>query len=229
MTVFFDIGSTLIDGPAQGPARRLTDMLRLGPSAAGELEHILFRSLVENAEQLGEMIADRLRVDRNKAVEACASLWDAQTREAYVLPGAREAVASLKAAGIPRAYLSNIWAPFYQRFRQEFAEEAAVCPQFLSYQTGLLKPDLEFFLHGLRVADVRPADAMMVGDTYKNDILPAIELGMRTVWLLHRPEKEREALVRVLNGDSPAPDLTLSSIGELSADLVRGLENDGDS
>jgi HAD superfamily hydrolase (TIGR01509 family) len=224
--VFFDIGSTLIDGPSAGPARRLTEMLQLAPSAASELEHILFRSTVENAEQLGEKISDRLHVDRSKAVEACASLWDAQTREAYVLPGAREAIANLKAAGIPRAYLSNIWPPFYQRFRQEFAEEAATRPQFLSFQTGLLKPDLEFFLHALRVADVRPADAVMVGDTYKNDIRPAIELGMRTVWVLHRPDKERAALVQVLNGAAPAPDITLGSIGELCVDHVRRLGND---
>jgi HAD superfamily hydrolase (TIGR01509 family) len=221
--VFFDIGSTLIDGPSAGPARRLTEMLQLGPEAAGELEHILFRSSVESAQELGEMIGDRLRVDRGRAIEACAGLWEAQTREAYVLPGAREAIASLKAAGIPRAYLSNIWAPFYQKFQQEFAEEAASAPQFLSFQTGYLKPDVQFFLHALRATDVSPADAMMVGDTYKNDILPAIELGMRTVWVLHRPQKERAALVQVLNGEAPAPDLTLGSIGELCSDHVMGL------
>jgi len=198
-------------------------MLGLGPDAAGELEHILFRSPVENAEQLGEMICGRLSVDRNKSIEACASLWDAQTREAYVLPGAREAIASLKAAGMSRAYLSNIWAPFYQCFQREFAEEAAGCPQFLSFQTGLLKPDLEFFQHALRMAKVSPADAIMVGDTYKNDILPAIELGMQTVWVLHRPDKERAALIQVLNGDAPPPDITIASIGELCADRLQSL------
>jgi len=227
VTVFFDIGSTLIDGPSAGPARRLTQMLQLGPEAAGDLEHILFRSPAESAEELGEKISDRLQGDRSRAVEACANLWEAQTREAYVLPGAREAIASLSAAKIPRAYLSNIWAPFYQCFRREFAEEAATRPQFLSFQTGLLKPDVEFFRHALREADVRPSDAIMVGDTYKNDILPAIELGMKTVWVLHRPDKERTALVQVLNGDAPAPSVTLSSIGELCADLLRRLERDG--
>jgi FMN phosphatase YigB (HAD superfamily) len=224
--VFFDIGSTLIDGPSAGPARRLTEMLQLGPQAAGELEHILFRSSVESAEQLGEKISERLHVDRGKAIDVCTTLWDAQTREAYVLPGAREAIAGLNVAGIARAYLSNIWPPFYQCFRREFAEEAATRPQFLSFQTGLLKPDLEFFLHALSVADVRPADAIMVGDTYKNDILPAIQLGMRTVWILHRPDKERAALVQVLNGDAPPPDIALSSIGELCAEHVRRLEKD---
>jgi FMN phosphatase YigB (HAD superfamily) len=132
-----------------------------------------------------------------------------------VLPGARELIAKLKSAGIPRAYLSNIWPPFYQHFQQEFAEEAERQPQFLSFQTGLLKPDPAFFQLALRAVEARAEDAVMVGDTYKNDIRPAIELGMRTVWVLHRPEKEKADLVDVMNGDAPPPDLTLASIGEL--------------
>jgi len=56
---------------------------------------------------------------------------------------------------------------------------------------------------------------VMVGDTYRNDIRPAIDLGMRTVWVLHRPEKEKADLIAVLNGTSPPPDLTLPSIADL--------------
>jgi len=214
LIVFFDIGSTLIEGPAVGPARRLVEVLKLGPEAVAEMEHLLFRSPSRDAKDLAVRIHTRLGVDAEQALEACTSLWDAQLREAYVLPGAREAIAGLASAGIPRAYLSNIWPPFYEHFRREFPEEARD-RQFLSFETGLLKPDPEFFLHALRTVGARPDEAIMVGDTYANDILPAIQLGMRTVWVLHRPQKERAALVRVLNGDAPSPDQTISSIGEL--------------
>ena len=216
MTVFFDIGSTLIDGPAFGPARRLSDALELGPEAVRELERILFRSPARDPEELANTVVNRLRVDFDRAFEACTALWNAQLAEAYVLPGAREAIQSLRTAGIPRAYLSNIWPPFYEHFRQEFAEEAERQPQFLSFQTGLLKPDPAFFQYALRTLEIRRAqDAVMVGDTYRNDIRPAIELGMRTVWVLHRPEKEKADLTAVLNGEAPPPDLTLASISEL--------------
>ena len=215
MIVFFDIGSTLIDGPPLGPARRLSDTLGLGPEAIAELERILFRSPARDPEQLANTITSRLRVDRERALEACTALWNAQLQEAYVLPGAREAIDALKSAGIPRAYLSNIWPPFYEHFRQEFAEEAAGQPQFLSFETGLMKPDPAFFQLVLRAVEARAEDAVMVGDTYRNDIRPAIELGMRTVWVLHRPEKEKADLIAVMNGEAPPPDLTLASIGEL--------------
>ena len=215
MIVFFDIGSTLIDGPPLGPARRLSEALGLGAEAVGALERILFRSPASDPEQLAHTIENRLRVDFDRALVACTALWNAQLEEAYVLPGAREAIDSLKSAGIPRAYLSNIWPPFYEHFRQEFAEEAGSQPQFLSFKTGLMKPDPAFFQLALRALEARAEDAVMVGDTYKNDIRPAIELGMRTVWILHRPEKEKADLIAVMNGDAPRPDLTLESIGEL--------------
>ena len=215
MIVFFDIGSTLIDGPAFGPARRLSETLGLGPQAAPELERLLFRSPARDPEELANTIATRFRIDFKPALEACTALWNAQLEEAYVLPGAREMIEKLKSAGIPRAYLSNIWPPFYEHFKQEFAEEADTQPQFLSFKTGLMKPDPAFFQLALRAVEARAEDAVMVGDTYKNDIRPAIELGMRTVWVLHRPEKEKADLIEVINGEAPPPDITLASIAQL--------------
>jgi FMN phosphatase YigB (HAD superfamily) len=122
-------------------------------------------------------------------------------------------------AGIRRAYLSNIWPPFYEHFRKIFLTEARES-QFLSFRFGLSKPSKEFFRTALMGLKADPADVVMIGDTYKNDIRPAIELGMKTIWVLHRPEKETAALVDVLNGTAPRPDLTLNSIGELQPEHI---------
>jgi FMN phosphatase YigB (HAD superfamily) len=146
-------------------------------------------------------------------------LWNAQLGEAYVLPGALEAVERLRGASIQRAYLSNIWPPFYEHFRRSFTTECGE-PQFLSFQLGLSKPDPAFFQAALRGLAVDPSEVVMIGDTYKNDIRPAIDLGMKTIWVLHRPEKERESLVEVLNGSAPAPALTLQSIRELQPEHI---------
>jgi HAD superfamily hydrolase (TIGR01509 family) len=214
MIALFDIGSTLIDGPPYGPARRLAEMLGLGKTAVAELERLLFRTPSESPEHLAQHVAEGVGVEYSRAAEECAKLWNAQLSEAYVLPGALETVARLRAASIPRAYLSNIWPPFYEHFRKSFVTEVNE-PQFLSFQMGLSKPDEEFFFAALRRLNVDPKEVVMIGDTYKNDIQPAIALGMKTVWVLHRPEKERASLVEVLNGSSPRPDFTLNSISEL--------------
>jgi HAD superfamily hydrolase (TIGR01509 family) len=223
--VFFDIGSTLIDGPPMGPGRRIVNALGLPPSATPEINALVFRTPVEAAGQLAEEMTARFGVDSETAHEVVGEIWRAQLEEAYVLPGALEAVAALKDAGIDRAYISNIWAPFYARFEQEFVEEVQSQPQFLSFRTGLMKPDLEFYQHALGAVTVSPSDIVMVGDTYENDIAPAIALGMKTIWLLHRPEKERCDLARILNGEAPAPDLTLCSIADLAPETIRSVVN----
>lgn len=219
MIALFDIGSTLIEGPPYGPARRLTEMLGLDRSAAPVLERLLFRTPSESAEHLAQHIAQDLGIDYALAVRECSNLWAAQLKEAYVLPGALEAVATLRVAGIDRAYLSNIWPPFYEHFRRTFSCEAQ-SPQFLSFQLGLMKPDRNFFLHALRALDTSPENVVMIGDTYRNDILPAIELGMKTIWVLHRPDKERDALVEVLNCAAPKPHETIRSIADLKPELL---------
>lgn len=214
MIALFDIGSTLIEGPPYGPARRLAEMLGLDKSAARDLEPLLFRTPSESPEHLAQHIAEALNVDLTNTVEQCGKLWRSQLTEAYTLPGALEAVARLEAAAIPRAYLSNIWPPFYEHFRRTFTTEANA-PQFLSFRMGLHKPDKAFFEATLKELGADPKDVVMIGDTYKNDIRPAIDLGMRTIWVLHRPDKERESLVNVLNNTEPRPDVTLHSIADL--------------
>lgn len=223
MMVFFDIGSTLIEGPPAGPAQRLAEMLGLGKPALAELRRLLFTTELRGPDELGGVLARRFGADSERARAASADLWRAQLEEAYVLPGAAEAIAHLRAAGIERGYLSNIWPPFYGRFAREFPVEAASPAVFLSFRTGLLKPDPAAFLQALEACGTHPATSVMVGDTYENDIAPAIALGMRTVWVLHRPAKERRDLVRVLNGEAPSPDLTLSSIAGLDAERLRRL------
>lgn len=220
MIALFDIGSTLIEGPPYGPARRLSEMLDLEKSAVRQLEPLLFRTPSESPEHLAQHIAEAFQIDLARTTTECAKLWEAQLGEAYTLPGALDAVARLTSAGIPRAYLSNIWPPFYEHFRRTFTAESDA-PQFLSFRMGLSKPDKVFFEAALRELSADPKDVVMIGDTYKNDIRPAIDLGMRTIWVLHRPEKEREALVDVLNNAAPRPDVTLHSIADLQPEHLK--------
>lgn len=70
----------------------------------------------------------------------------------------------------------------------------------------------------------------MVGDTYEKDLLPAMEMGLKTVWLLCRPEREKEALNNVETGRWPEPDLVVGSAGELlKADLRRMIDENNES
>jgi HAD superfamily hydrolase (TIGR01509 family) len=223
MLVLLDIGSTLIEGPPMGPGKRLVKHFGLDPEAAAALDRRLFQSPLGGPEQLAEFLNARCGVAWEAALQVSTELWQTQAQESWALPGAAEAIERLNRAGLARAYVSNIWAPFYRGFERLFPAEAHGQANFLSFRMGLSKPDPEFYRVVLDRMAIDPGQTVMVGDTYENDVAPALALGMKTVWVLHRPHKETRDLVRVLNRAAPAPDLTLESIGDLDTAVLERL------
>ncbi|GHU61396.1 hypothetical protein FACS1894123_00700 [Bacteroidia bacterium] len=57
---------------------------------------------------------------------------------------------------------------------EEFVESAVV---------GIRKPDPAIFALGVKKLDLEPQEVVVVGDSYKKDILPAQSIGCRTIWL----------------------------------------------
>lgn len=53
----------------------------------------------------------------------------------------------------------------------------------LSCELGVSKPEPAIFQYALAQAGCVPEQAWMIGDRLDNDILPAMELGMKTVWV----------------------------------------------
>ncbi len=52
-----------------------------------------------------------------------------------------------------------------------------------SAEAGCAKPDLKIFNLALEQAGCKPNDAVMIGDRLDNDIVPAKQIGMKTVWV----------------------------------------------
>lgn len=48
---------------------------------------------------------------------------------------------------------------------------------------GIRKPDARLFLKGVNNLGLMPAQCVVVGDSYANDIQPAIEIGCMAIWL----------------------------------------------
>ncbi|MEO5340048.1 MAG: HAD family hydrolase [Magnetococcus sp. MYC-9] len=214
MFLFLDIGFTLIGGPSAGPARRLAEALQLPAAAKAPLTELLFRNPFADPEQLAEALQARFNTPAVQTRQVTHTLWQAQSDEAYILPGAAELLERLDADGIPFGFISNIWAPFYAGFTRLFPAERER-PAFLSFQLGCAKPDLAIYQTALARTGVTADQAIMVGDTYQMDIAPPRQLGIKTVWILHRPQQELEDAVQTLNGISPPPDLALAHIGQL--------------
>ena len=84
-----------------------------------------------------------------------------------------------------------------------------------SAEEGMAKPDKRIFMIALEQAGCKVNEAAMVGDRLDNDIVPANEIGMYTIWIKQGNWKDacpREELEQ--------PDMTVESLCELCERLV---------
>jgi putative hydrolase of the HAD superfamily len=78
-----------------------------------------------------------------------------------------------------------------------------------SAEIGVSKPDPEIFRIALTKLDLAPALAIFIGDSYERDIVPARQLGMKTIWL-------KGPNPRIPENAEPA-DFEISSLMELGS------------
>ena len=222
--VLFDIGSTLIMGPPISPVKELTRRFGLSADLAGKVGRALmctdFRGPVDVADALAALGVQFREGDS----DFIGQLWREQETGATSVPGALEAVQFFARSGKTIGLLSDIWPPYYRAFARVSPEiERVVAVRHLSCKTGLKKPEGAFFESALRALKSGPERTLMIGDTYDNDIAPAIDLGMRTAWILSRADREASALRGVTQGRLPRPDFTLASIVELQSAVTEEL------
>ena len=80
-----------------------------------------------------------------------------------------------------------------------------------SAEEGISKPDPEIFKRALTKSRCLPQNAVMIGDRPDNDIAPAKQLGMKTVWIKQGYFKYAEQLT-----EAETPDHIISNLSELS-------------
>lgn len=220
--VLFDIGSTLITGPNASPAKQICRLLGLNDTHKGEVaEHIMCQELT-GPQQLYEELARSFSMPLG-IKEHLETLWQTQISSAREIKGATQAICQIKQQGLKVGLVSDIWFPYYQSFLQACPQIAAQVDQVvLSFQEGIKKPSLEMFQRALRRLQLAPEDTWMVGDTYENDLAPAMALGIKTVWVLCRPDKEYSAMAKVLTKQWKKPDVILDSLAQLAAVMLDG-------
>jgi putative hydrolase of the HAD superfamily len=91
---------------------------------------------------------------------------------------------SLAASGVRLGLISNSHRCLAS-FQSHFELQGLIAAAVSSAEHGLMKPHPSIFRAALQLADVAPADAVMVGDSVRQDVEGALRAGMRAV-LLHR-------------------------------------------
>ncbi len=220
--VFFDIGHTLVRGSYPSARRLLASELSLSEKETKKAGRLMMihpsETPIALAGALKKILPGRSKAEIKNSLE---KLWELQMADVEEIDGATSALKSLKNEGIKLAVLSNIWRPFYEGF-------CRTCPQmvdlidykYLSYQVGYKKPNLQFFHYALQKAGVPANYCWMVGDTYELDMAPALKVGMRTIWLLNYPDREKSTIAKLLRGEERPPDWVAEDLHGVSSFLL---------
>lgn len=73
---------------------------------------------------------------------------------------------------------------------------------------GVSKPDKKLLLTCFERMDIKPESAVIIGDSYKKDIVPAKQLGASTIWIKGQSWKDNPSF-------TPLADITITDIAEL--------------
>lgn len=221
---FFDIGHTLVTGAPQSPRRLLGTVLGLDEAQTKRVGKLIMTLPAVEPVTVGHSIAALLpRHEPDLIQREVERLWNEQIECVREIPGATELIRRLKRAGHHIGVISNIWHPFFLGFQKTCPEiHTLVDFPFLSYRLGTKKPSERLFHGAVETARAQGIqDCWMVGDSYELDIAPARRTGMRGLWILCRPERERPVLADILNGNRPAPDGCVPELVDVQGFLER--------
>ncbi len=125
-------------------------------------------------------------------------------KEAY--PDAVDVLAELKLRGFLLGSVTNRGFGG-ERFRHDLREAGLDCgwdSHSVSVEVGFLKPHPEIFKHALTSLRVAPNEALMVGNSLREDVAGAAKMGIFTAWKRSRPDAH-----------GVEPDVTFDDLREL--------------
>lgn len=85
-----------------------------------------------------------------------------------------------------------------------------------SAEEGVAKPDKRIFEIALERSGCKPENAIMIGDRIDNDIIPAKEMGMKTIWIKQGFEKYWK-----ITNEKEKADFTVDTLIEI-CNLLKG-------
>jgi HAD superfamily hydrolase (TIGR01549 family) len=202
--VLFDVGETLVDETRLWEAwadwlgvPRLTFLGVLGGLIERDHHHL---AVLEHFRPGFDLEKERLA--RREAGRAF------HLKRSDLYADAVPSMLALKAAGLLVAVAGN------QPLRAEERLRSFGLPADLivsSERLGVEKPSLEFFRRVADLAGVRPSEAVYVGDRVDNDVIPAKEAGMVSIFIRRGPWGHLHAA----RPEAKLADATIESLSQL--------------
>ena len=196
--LFFDMGGTLIDETAAWDDRISRTCERHGISQAD------FRAAMAEAASNNQMeyfsALERFGVAQREK-------WNSAPEVPY--PEAKAVLEALKDRGYRLGIIANQALNARDRLKK-FGLYELFEVIVISQEQGVSKPQHAIFLDALYKAGVTADSCAMIGDKLTNDILPAKQLGFKTVWI-----RQEWGGMQNITCDEMRPDYIINDLMEL--------------
>ena len=198
-----DIDDTIVDwiGPARDAVRSAVATHRALAGTDPETLADRFLEIVEETHALwmsGELTVEGLRAERIRRLVAESGNADlapneaeelsAAYREAYLaarrpVAGAPELLVEVRRNGARIVAVTNNSVAEQEDKLRHTGMRHLFDELVISEAAGVSKPDPAIFELALRLAGATPRDAIMLGDSWPNDVMGAIGAGIAAAWL----------------------------------------------
>lgn len=206
--LFFDLGSTLVNEEKAQEARIRESVKLLAEQDISMTEQQFFQEMC-NASKRYE--SQYLTVMKNLGSDKIAP-YPHQLEQFYVeaLPLLDELRQYYKIGIIANQSLTGaeLLKKWQLQDKVDFVHSSA--------DLGIAKPNLEIFKIALKSCDCEPENACMIGDRLDNDIFPAKQLGMKTIWV-----KQGFGAYQLPISKAYEPDLEVESLKEMFENKIR--------
>jgi putative hydrolase of the HAD superfamily len=171
-----------------------------------EYEYDAMRALVEALRR-----AELPDPGEERRLAALDAFFTPEVERLQPFPGALSTLKTLHERGYLLGMISNnTWGPAIRRTLARIGVDGLLSPQLHSSEVGFRKPDPTLFRMVLQAWGLAASEVAMVGDKRDRDILGALRVGMRSIWVRVRAEAVISAAARAC-----VPDAEVHSLPEL--------------
>ncbi|WP_160689109.1 HAD family hydrolase [Clostridium sp. C2-6-12] len=230
--IFFDMGNTLLnfhygnsdeEKDEQGLIYLTRYLNKFNTNITiNEVKNIFFKSWMEGIEDrtttfkeypiedfLNNFLAEyNIKLNINECIKAINEFYTEYRENVFFEDNIYNTLKAIKDKGYKIGVISNTC--YYDEVMKECFKKAGIYELIdnftFSYSLRIGKPNIKIFKTAIETMKVFPEEALMIGDNIKSDIKPALDLGMKTIWLNSKNEKVNDKII---------PNREITSLGEL--------------
>lgn len=124
-----------------------------------------------------------LKIDRCEAKKVAVIFRRLSTKYIHCYKEAKGLLKQLKKAGYKLYVLSNAQSAFTLSELKQLKIFSFFDGLAISSDYGIKKPNIDFFRQALVNFDLKESETCMIGNDYECDILPALKLGLKTIYI----------------------------------------------